>query len=154
MPVNEKKLAVSQLVSVEEKFAKKIAGWKGNMLSIGDRVTLVNAWLTSICLYMLSFLEAPQGFIQRADIHMKRMVWQKIDDKKRYHLVNWHTVCLPKDCGGLGVLDLTTMNKSLLCKWLWKLENTEGTWQTMLSRKYLANQVLSQAKMGSGCSHF
>jgi hypothetical protein len=24
----------------------------------------------------------------------------------------------------------------------------------MLSRKYLANQVLSQAKMGPGCSHF
>jgi hypothetical protein len=46
------------------------------------------------------------------------------------------------------------MNKSLLCKWLWKLENTERTWQTMLSRKYLANQVLSQAKMGPGCSHF
>jgi hypothetical protein len=24
----------------------------------------------------------------------------------------------------------------------------------MLSRKYLANQVLAQAKMGPGCSHF
>jgi hypothetical protein len=48
------------------------------------------------------------------------------------------------------VLDLTTMNKSLLCKWLWKLENTEGTWQTMLSMKYLPNQVLSQARMGLG----
>jgi hypothetical protein len=103
---------------------------------------------------MLSFLEAPKGFIQRADIHRKRMAWQELDDRKRYHLVNWHTVCLPKDCGGLGVLDLTTMNKSLMCKWLWKLETTQGTWQTMLSRKYLANQVLDQAKMGPGCSHF
>jgi hypothetical protein len=154
MPVDEKKLAVSQWAPVEEKFAKKISGWKGNLLSIGDRVTLVNACLTSICLYMLSFLEAPKGFIQRTDIHRKRMVWQELDDRKIYHLVNWHTVCLPKDCGGLGVLDLTTMNKSLLCKWLWKLETTQGTWQTMLSRKYLANQVLAQAKMGPGCSHF
>jgi hypothetical protein len=93
MPVDEKKLAVSQWVPVEEKFAKKIAGWKGNMISIGDRVTLVNACLTSICLYMLSFLEAPKGFIDRADIHGKRIVWQEIDGKRRYHLVNWHTVC-------------------------------------------------------------
>jgi hypothetical protein len=154
MPVDEMKLVVSQWVPVEEKFAKKISGWKGNLLSIGDRVTLVNSCLTSICLYMLSFLEAPKGFIHRADIHRKRMVWQESGDKKRYHLVNWHTICLPKDCGGLGVLDLTIMNKSLLCKWLWKLENTKGTWQTMLSRKYLANQVLSQARMGPRCSHF
>jgi hypothetical protein len=120
---------VSQWDPVEEKFRKKIARWKGNMLSIGDRVTLVNACLSSIALYMLSFLEAPKGFINKADMHRKRMVWQEIDGRKRYHLVNWHTVCLPKDCGGLGVLDLTIMNKSLLCKWLWKFENTEGTWQ-------------------------
>jgi hypothetical protein len=32
--------------------------------------------------------------------------------------------------------------------------NYTGNWQTMLSRKYLANQVLAQAKMGPGCSHF
>jgi hypothetical protein len=43
MQVDEKKLAVSQWVPVEEKFAKKISGWKGNLLSIGDQVTLVNA---------------------------------------------------------------------------------------------------------------
>jgi hypothetical protein len=139
---------------VEEKFGKKIAGWKGNMLSIGDRVTLVNACLSSIALYMLSFLEAPKGFINKADMHRKIMVWQEIDGRKRYHLVNWHTMCLPKDCGGLGVLDLTTMNKSLLCKWLWKLENNEGTWQQLLLRKYLQNQVLANATVGQGCSHF
>jgi hypothetical protein len=69
---------------VGEKFGKKIAGWKGNMLSIGDRVTLVNACLSSIALCMLSFLEAPNGFINKAYMHRKRMVWQEIDGRKRY----------------------------------------------------------------------
>jgi hypothetical protein len=59
-----------------------------------------------------------------------------------------------KDCGGLGVLDLATMNKSMLCKWLWKLENTEGISQHLLSRKYLHNQVLTNATSGPGFSHF
>jgi hypothetical protein len=118
MPIDEKKLVVSQWDPMEEKFGKKITGWKGNVLSTGDKVTLVNACLSSITLYMLSFLEAPKGFIKKADLHRKRMVWDEIDGRKRYHLVNWHTICLPKDCGGLGVLDLPTMNKSLLCKWL------------------------------------
>jgi hypothetical protein len=52
------------------------------------------------------------------------------------------------------VLDLTIMNMSLLCKWIWNLENTQGTWKTMLSRKYLANQVLSQEIRGPRGSHF
>jgi hypothetical protein len=45
---------------VDERFAKRLSGWKGNMLSIGDMVTLANACLSSIALYMLSFLEAPK----------------------------------------------------------------------------------------------
>jgi hypothetical protein len=40
------------------------------------------------------------------------------------------------------------MNKSMLCKWLWKQENTEGTWQQLLSMKYLHNQVLENATSG------
>jgi hypothetical protein len=154
MPIDEKKLVVSQWDPVEEKFGKKIVGWKGNILSIGDRVTLVNSCLNINSLYMLSFLEAPKDFIEKADLHRKRMVWHEIDGKNRYHMVNWRTVCLPKDCGGLGVLDLATMNKSLLCKWLWRLENTEGTWQQLLTRKYLHNQVSAQAKNEQVCSHF
>jgi hypothetical protein len=50
---------------------------------------------------------------------------------KSYHLVNSQIVCFPKYCGGLGVLKLTTMHKNHLCKWLWKLENSECTWQRL-----------------------
>jgi hypothetical protein len=102
---------------------------------------------------MMYFLETPKGFLWKADIYRKRMVWQ-VDDRKRYDLVKWDTMSLPKDCGGLVVLNLATMNKSLLCKWLWKLENTEGTWQQLLTRKYLHNQVLANATSGPRCSHF
>jgi hypothetical protein len=74
MPIDEKKLAASQWDHVEEKIGKKIVGWKGNMLSMGDRVTLVNACLGSISLYMLSFLEVSKGFMKKADMHRNRMV--------------------------------------------------------------------------------
>ena len=64
MPIDEKRLAASQWNPIDEKFAKKLAGWKGNQLSIGDRVILVNACLSSIAMYMLSFLEAPKKFFK------------------------------------------------------------------------------------------
>ena len=60
---------------MDEKTAKKkISGWKGNILSTGDRVTLVNACLSSIPLYMLSFLEDPKGVIKKMNVHRIRMV--------------------------------------------------------------------------------
>jgi hypothetical protein len=63
-PVDEMKLAASQWDHVDEKFGKNIVEWKGNMISIRHRVTLVNAFLNSISLYMLSFLEASKCFIK------------------------------------------------------------------------------------------
>lgn len=109
-----------------------MVGWKGNLLSVGDRVTLTNSCLSSIPLYMLSFLEALKGVLEKMDTPRARMVWQENKNKRKYHVVNWPGVSMPKDCEGLGVLDLETMNKSLICKWLWKLEISEGIWQQIL----------------------
>ena len=54
------------------------------------------------------------------------MLWQGGHNSKKYHLVDWDTVCIPKDQGGLGVLDLNSMNKCLLSKM--DLENREFGW--------------------------
>lgn len=122
-------------------------GWmERNTLCIGGRAVLVNSCLSSVPLYMLSFLEAPKGVIKRMNYFKARLLWQEHHDKRRCHLVNWANVCMPKDCGGLGVLDLATMNQSLLCKWPWKLETSHGIWQEMLNKKYLQNKVPSQWK--------
>lgn len=103
---------------------------------------------------MLSFLSAPKGVLKRINHFRARLLWQEHQGKKTYHLVNWPAVCMPKDCGGMGILDLDIMNQCLLCKWLWKMENSHGSWQEMLSRKYLQRQVLSENKRIAGESHF
>jgi hypothetical protein len=46
------------------------------------------------------------------------------------------------------------MNISLLSKWLWKLFNEKGEWQTLLSHKYLSKVTLGQAIAKPGDSHF
>lgn len=72
---------------------------------------------------------------------------------QKNHLVSWLMVCLPKSQGGLGVLDLKSMNLALLDKWLWRLENGEGRWQDIIRKKYLNKKTLSQisAKVGDSC---
>jgi hypothetical protein len=61
--------------------------------------------------------------------------------------VKWKTVCLPKDQGGLGVIDLEVMNIALLSKWLWKIFNEKGQWQTTLQ-----TQIFEEFHFGPMCS--
>jgi hypothetical protein len=74
--------------------------------------------------------------------------------KKKYRSAKWSVVCCPKDQGGLGIHDLSVKNTALLGKWLFKLLTEDGTWQTILKRKYIGSSALSQVLWKSGDSHF
>ena len=53
---------------------------------------------------------------------------------------------MPKDQGGLGVLNLDVHNKCLLSKWLFRLLNEDGVWQQLLRNKYLRDKTLTQVQ--------
>lgn len=44
----------------------------------------------------------------------------------------------------------TTMNKALLGKWLWGLENTDGLWQKLLREKYLTKKTTYSTEVQTG----
>jgi hypothetical protein len=46
-------------------FAKKLARWKGNFLSPGDKLKMVNTLFSSVTMYIISFPEAPRGVIKK-----------------------------------------------------------------------------------------
>ena len=83
-----------------------------------------------------------------------RFFWQGDNEKKKYRLAKWKDVCRPKDFGGLGIPDLEVKNRALLGKWLFKLLTEDGVWQTLLRRKYIGSNALSQISWKSGDSHF
>ena len=66
---------------------------------------------------MMSFYAVPKGIIKKADFFRARLVWQEDENIRKYHLVNWRECCLPKEVGGLGILNLEVMNIALLAKW-------------------------------------
>jgi hypothetical protein len=47
---------------VENRFGKKLGCYQVKLLSYGDRLVLTNSVLTSLPMFMLSFLEIPKGF--------------------------------------------------------------------------------------------
>jgi hypothetical protein len=83
-------------------------------------------------MFMLSFFEILKGVLEKIKYFRSRFFWQNNSQTKKYRLTKWSMVCQPKDQMGLGIQNLEIQNHHLLSKWLFKLINEEGLWQTIL----------------------
>lgn len=43
----------------------------------------------------------------------------------KYHMMEWESVTTPKDYGWLGILNTRIMNVALLCKWIWRIYDSD-----------------------------
>lgn len=102
------------------KISQRLASWKGRMLSIGGRITLIKSSLTSLPLYYMSIYPIPKGVVNKINMISRSFLWNTNPEKKSLSLVSWSQVQLPKILGGLGIGNLTHKNLSLLFKWVWR----------------------------------
>lgn len=57
-------------------------------------------------------------------------------------MVAWDQVCLLKENGSLGIINIFTQNEALLTKWIWKLESEGmGYWAVTLCALYGIDRV-------------
>ena len=57
--------------------------------------------------------------------------------EKRPNLVKWVVVCSHKKKGGLGIRNLSILNRAPLCKWSWRFAvERESLWKLIISRKF------------------
>ncbi|WVZ54093.1 hypothetical protein U9M48_004953 [Paspalum notatum var. saurae] len=134
LPMHYRKLRNNDWRPIEERFEKRLIGWKGKLLSVGGRLVLINSVLSSL--------------------PISRFFWQNDQHKKKYHLIRWDQIRQPKEQGGLGIIDLEVQNKCLLSKWLFKLANEDGIWQSLLRNKYLKAKPLGDGGKKPVVSHF
>ena len=63
----------------------------------------------------------PKTVIKQIDKFRKYCLWRGADvNTRKVEKAAWPMVCIPKDEGGLGVLNLQTQNEALLLKHLHK----------------------------------
>ena len=119
------------------KIEKKLASWKGNLLSIGGRVTLIKACLASLPLYYMSLLPMPKGVIEKIIQLQRNFLWRGSMEKKALPLVAWNVLELPKQYGGLSIGNLHNKNTALLFKWLWRfIHEPNSLWRQIIQAKY------------------
>jgi hypothetical protein len=92
------------------KVETKLSSWIGKSISIAGRTILINSSIFSVPLHMLSFYRLPVRIGKKFATLSSGFLWGDDPTKKKYHLVGCSNVCLPKDQGGLGFLNLHVMN--------------------------------------------
>ena len=119
--------------SILEKIERKLAEWKKLYLSKGGRLTLLKSTLFSPPTYVLSLFTIPTYVANRIEKLHRDFLW---GDSKT-HLVGWDKVCRPIANGGLGIRKLTTFNKVLLGKWLWRFGKEENRlWRRVVTSNF------------------
>jgi hypothetical protein len=75
---------------------------------------------------------------QKMDSARSNFFWHL---KKKYHMASWELLASPKRAGELGFTNTRVMNKCLLAKWIFKVENDEDNMCCRLLRqKYLGDR--------------
>src|SRR4051812_13511241 len=97
---------------------KRIAGWRGKLLTYRGRLILIQACLASIPIYLLSFFKFPRWVVDMINTQMGNCLWNDFEGHRKIHLANWKLVCMKKKFGGLGIPNLQEVNMCLLGSWI------------------------------------
>lgn len=106
------------------------ANQKRKFLSKGGRLTLIKSTLSNLPIYYLSVLNIPSNVPKKLEIIQCYFLWGDNDNTKRFHLVKLADVKKPIKEGGLGLRPLSTLNKALLGKWIWRF------WKNVIDCKW------------------
>lgn len=89
---------------------------------------------------------------QQMDTIRSQFFWRGDISKFKYHMVKWKNACLPKDFGGLGILNTRLMNEALLIKWIWRIlsNREEDICCQLLRAKYLKRKSLQECRGKNG----
>ena len=71
----------------------------------------------------------------------RNFLWSGKSNIRKKPLVSWKEICRPKNEGGLGVIDLSSWNLSLLSKGLWNLQSKKDSlWVKWVNHFYMKDR--------------
>lgn len=117
---------------------KKIASWKGKLLSFGGKLTLIKHVLSAVPVYTMMATNVPNGVIKKINTSIKNFLWQSREGEKRRHWIAWNKICTPIDEGGLGIQPLWLIQKAAIYKAAWQVfhGSSSDIWASFSRLKY------------------
>ncbi|KAK2664420.1 hypothetical protein Ddye_002994 [Dipteronia dyeriana] len=132
-----------------------LENYLGAPLIHASRITLIKSMATSLPVYAMQSIKLPKEICSNLDEINKDILWGHTTDKRKMHLVNWETFCLPKAKEGRGIKQMKKMNQALLAKASWRLmQNENGLWDSILKAKYIKDDNIGKDEISfiNNCS--
>jgi hypothetical protein len=113
LPLHLRNIKRIEFQPLIEKNNKRLARWKGRLLSKTGRETLVKSVLIAQSIYLLTVFPAQKWLLKMISNIRRNFLWKGENSDSCNggdFLINWATTCLPKNKGGLGILDCNAPN--------------------------------------------
>ncbi|XP_042486467.1 uncharacterized protein LOC122066689 [Macadamia integrifolia] len=104
------------LLPVMDKVKGRLAGWKGNLLSLAGRTELVRSVIVGIPNHSFAIYWWPSSLLSIMERWMRNFIWTRETETSRKITVKWDSLCKPKEEGSLDIRRLRDTNKAMLCK--------------------------------------
>lgn len=122
IPLAASRLRGSDYSPIIEKISELTRTWTSFTLSYAGRLELLRSVIQGVSCYWLSIFPILSIVIGRIEGLCRVFLWGS-----KVGRVAWKQVCLPREKGGLGLLDLRSWNKALLAKTLWNIHTKKDT---------------------------
>jgi hypothetical protein len=120
LPLSLRRPTVAQLQYLVDVVANRLSSWRASMLNHAGRLELVRSTLAVIPIFALMSLDVQAETLLAIEKILLGFLWKgRRDAHGGHYLVAWDRVCMLKELGGLGIINLWKMNIALRTWWLW-----------------------------------
>jgi hypothetical protein len=91
--VSGRPLRVADWAFLPEKVGHRVDPWQGLFLASAGRLELTNSCLSSLPMFAMGIYMLHDATHSALDKPRARFFWEGVGDKRKYHMVDWATVC-------------------------------------------------------------
>ena len=115
------KLSHSDCQPLLDKIVAKIQSWTSCSLPFAGRLQLISSVLYNIQAYWCTMFIIPKLTCYKIEQIFNWFLWSGKEGNARRAKVEWESLCLPKEEGGLGLRRVKDWNDATIMKHIWNL---------------------------------
>ena len=138
-----------------DRIQQRLKGWYNKEFSKQGKVTLLSSSAQTLPTFWMNLFLIPVTMCEEIERKMNAFLWGNGANSRGVKWMLWNKVCVPKNCGGLGLRELRKFNLSMMAKQGWRLlKESNPLVSAVMKARYYPNSSFLDAEVGSNPSYF